>query len=120
MYVDANTIVLIGGVVTAVLAIGGVLVSEIKWLISQNKQSADIAELRRLHEIDMKESHEKESAEIMAIKDELCVLSYAMLASLDGLRQLHCNGEVTKAHEKLEKHLNQQAHGQKQTGGKST
>ena len=50
------------------------------------------------------------------IKWILCVISYAMLASLDGLMQLHCNGNVTKAHGRLEKHLNKQAHGQHRNG----
>ena len=39
-----------------------------------------------------------------------------MLASLDGLMQLNCNGNVTKAHGRLEKHLNKQAHGQHRNG----
>lgn len=41
--------------------------------------------------------------------------SEELLASLDGLMQLHCNGNVTKAHGMLEKHLNQAAHGQNHT-----
>ncbi len=112
MTIDANSIILIGGVLTALLGIGGVVVAVIKWILAQNKQSEDISALRKLHEKDMGEFRQKEAERNQAIQDELCVLSYAMLASLDGLKQLHCNGEVTKAHEKLEKHLNQQAHGQ--------
>ena len=55
---------------------------------------------------------DKEAKDIQELRDELCVLSYGMLAALDGLKQLHCNGEVTKAHDMLSKHLNKQAHGQ--------
>lgn len=112
MTIDANSIVLFGSVVTALLGIGGIVVAVIKWIMNQNKQSDDISALRKLHEKDMEESRKKEAERNQEIQDELCVLSYAMLASLDGLKQLHCNGEVTRAHEKLEKHLNQQAHGQ--------
>lgn len=43
------------------------------------------------------------------------VLGSSTVASLDGLMQLHCNGNVTKAHGMLEKHLNQAAHGQNHT-----
>ncbi len=111
----ANDIIVIGSVVTALLAIGAVIVGVIKWVLAQNKQSVDIADLKAKHEADMAEMMKKESEDIQAIKDELCVLSYAMLASLDGLKQLHCNGEVTKAHDRLEKHLNQTAHGQNRT-----
>lgn len=101
-----NTIILIGSMVGAILTIGGVAVAVIKWVLNQNKQSTDIQELRELHKMDIETTKKKESEDIQSIKDELCVISYAMLASLDGLMQLHCNGNVTKAHDRLEKHLN--------------
>ena len=56
------------------------------------------------------ETQGKQSEEIKAIKSEQCEMCYALLACLDGLKQLNCNGRVTDAHEKLEKHLNKQAH----------
>jgi len=108
----ANTLIILGSVVTAILTIGGVAVAIIKWVLNQNKQSDDIVALKKKHDEDMAATKEQEKADVQAIKDELCVLSYAMLAALDGLKQLHCNGEVTKAHDRLEKHLNQTAHGQ--------
>ena len=94
---------------------------------AEDQQSKDIAELRKeigevktevaglkkLHEDDMAAAHDEHSGELKSLKDELCILSYAMLAALDGLRQQGCNGNVTRAHEMLEKHLNQQAHGQR-------
>lgn len=52
-------------------------------------------------------------AKLQQISSELCMLSYCTLANLDGLKQQGCNGKVTEAREKLEKHLNQQAHGEK-------
>lgn len=51
-------------------------------------------------------------AKLQQISSELCMLSYCTLANLDGLKQQGCNGKVTEAREKLEKHLNQQAHGE--------
>ncbi len=108
----ANDLILWGSIVTAILTIGGVAVAIIKWVLNQNKQSEDIEALKKKHDEDMAATKKKEQEDIQAIRDELCVLSYAMLASLDGLKQLHCNGEVTKAHDRLEKHLNQTAHGQ--------
>lgn len=99
-------------IITTAIAVGGIAVGIIKWIVAQNKQTEDIAELKRKHDADIAEAKRKETEDIQMIKDELCVLSYAMLASLDGLKQLHCNGEVTKAHDRLEKHLNQSAHGQ--------
>lgn len=48
--------------------------------------------------------------EIAALKKEQQVICYSMLACLDGLKQLGANGNVTKAHDELEKHLNDKAH----------
>lgn len=97
----------------AILALWGIIYAVIKWFQKQEKQTTDIEALKKLHKEDMEKTRKKEAEDMQAIKDELCVLSYAMLASLDGLQQLHCNGNVTKAHDRLEKHLNQQAHNQK-------
>ena len=74
---------------------------------------ADVEDLKKHHTEDMEEAHKEHAEELKAIKDELCVLAYAMLAALDGLKQQGCNGNVTEAHGMLSKHLNQQAHGQK-------
>lgn len=95
----------VGGIWAAVYAI-------IKWFQKQEKQSTDIAELKEQHKKDCEALRKKESDDLKVLNDELCVLSYAMLACLDGLKQQGCNGEVTKAHDRLEKHLNQKAHDQ--------
>ena len=107
-----DLIIKLSAFAAAVLALWGIAYAVIKWFQKQNQQTKDIAELKELHERDIEEAKQKEAADMQTIKDELCVLSYAMLASLDGLQQLHCNGNVTKAHDRLEKHLNQQAHNQ--------
>lgn len=101
MYIDGNKIIMAGSVVSALLLIGGLFVGFIKWFQKQEKQSADIEELRNTHNEDIEE-----------IKGELCVITYGLLAALDGLKQLGANGDVTDAHSKLEKHMNQQAHKQ--------
>jgi len=102
MYVDADTIIKAAAVLTALIAIGTAVYAVIKWFQKQEKQTADIEALRKKQSDDMKE-----------MQDELCLISYAMLACLDGLKQQGCNGAVTEAHNKLEKHLNQRAHDQK-------
>lgn len=48
---------------------------------------------------------------IKEIKKEQCLITYCMQATLDGLHQLGANGPVTEAKGKLDKHINQQAHG---------
>ena len=49
---------------------------------------------------------------LQQIRTEQCELTGAMLAVLEGLIQLNCNGPVTEAHNKLTQYLNDQAHDQ--------
>ncbi len=101
MYIDVDTIIKAAAVLGAVLAIGTFIWGIILWVQKREKTSKDLETLRNTHIKDIKE-----------IQKELCELSFGLLATLDGLTQLHCNGNVTKAHERLEKHLNKQAHDQ--------
>lgn len=61
-------------------------------------------------EEDLKEVSNKQKEDIKSIKTELCMNTYCILACLDGLKQLGANGNVTEAHDKLQKYINQQAH----------
>ncbi len=101
MYIDGDTIIRAAAILGALIALGTAAYAVIKWFQKQEKQTVDIEELRKKEEKDLKE-----------LRDEQCLISYAMLACLDGLKQLNCNGAVTEAHNKLEKHLNQKAHRQ--------
>ena len=60
----------------------------------------------------MEENQTQNDAKLQQISSELCMLSYCVGATLDGLKQLNCNGKVSEAKEKMDKHLNQQAHGE--------
>ena len=113
MNIDLEALITFGKVIGGLITIGGAMWAIIKWIIAQDKQTEEIAELKKQHEEDMENFHKQEAEKNKLIQDELCVISYALLAALDGLKQQGSNGEVTKAHEKLEKHINQQAHGQK-------
>lgn len=107
-----EVIIKISALITAVLVIWGAFYGLIKWFQKQEKQSTDIEELKKLHISDIENARKREAEDMQAVKDELCVLNYAVLATLDGLKQLGANGNVTKAHNELEKHINKQAHGQ--------
>jgi hypothetical protein len=48
--------------------------------------------------------------DIRAIKAEQGLLTYGVLACLKGLREQGCNGPVTEAIQKIERHLNEAAH----------
>lgn len=88
MYVDGSTVLEIAALCSATGILGAAVYRLFKWLERQKEQDA----------------------EIESIKKEQCVICYGLLATLDGLKQLGANGNVTDAHNKLEKHINQTAH----------
>lgn len=99
MIITVDTILDFAKLIGALGTIFGVIIAITKWVQAPKTLKDDIEKLHNVHSSDIKD-----------IQDELCVLNYAMLAALDGLRQLNCNGEVTKAHAALEKHINKKAH----------
>ena len=54
----------------------------------------------------------QQDVEIERVKSEQCLLTYGILACLKGLKEQGCNGPVTEAIDKIQKHINKQAHDQ--------
>lgn len=50
---------------------------------------------------------------IQAMQAEQQLLTYGVLACLKGLKEQGCNGPVSEAIDKIEKHMNEAAHSQK-------
>lgn len=90
VYIDANTIITAATLFGAVTAIAGVAFNVYRWYLKQNKQDEEIEKM----------------------KNEQCLLIYGILACLKGLSEQGCNGPVTEAINKIEKHINKQAHDQ--------
>lgn len=85
---STDTIIAIGAVISAVLLICSTVMRIVKWFERQRKQDQDIQD----------------------IKEEDAMLCYCLFAVLDGLKQLGANGNVTKAHDELQKYLNKKSH----------
>lgn len=85
-----QTIVTAAAVIAAAAAIGTFVAKLVRWFDRQKEQDREIA----------------------ALDDELCLITYGLLACLKGLQEQGCNGPVSAAIEKLEKHINQKAHHQ--------
>ena len=92
MYVDVNTIITAASLLAAIGAIFSVVFAVYRWYLRQNRQDA----------------------EIERTKSEQCLLTYGILACLKGLKEQGCNGPVTEAIDKIEKHINKQAHDQEE------
>lgn len=88
MYIGPDEIITTAAVVTAIITLGGLLIAVYKWYARQNQQDV----------------------EIKKIKKEQCLMTYGILACLKGLKEQGCNGPVTEAIAKLEKHMNKAAH----------
>lgn len=101
MYIDINTIVTVASGITAIGIIGGLLTALYRFLRRPKEQGEEIQALRATHQEDIKK-----------INEEQCLITYGLLACLKGLKEQGCNGPVTEAINKIEKHLNQQAHEQ--------
>lgn len=86
--ISADTIIKLAALLTAFGAIGGVVVWCVKFVDRQKRQDKEIA----------------------AIRKEQTLICYGVKACLQGLKEQGCNGPVTTALDKLEKHLNQAAH----------
>lgn len=56
------------------------------------------------------ESNKRQDKELAAIRRENTLICYGVLACLKGLKEKGCDGPVTAALDKLEKHLNEAAH----------
>ena len=88
MYISWQTFVTVAAVVAAIIALVGYYNKAYSWYKKQQAQDEDIK----------------------AIKSELTLLTYSILACLKGLKEQGCNGPVTEAISKVEKHINQKAH----------
>lgn len=96
-----QSIITAGGVVAALVTMVTLLVKFVRWVDHQKEQDKKLEELKQKHEADNE-----------TIQKELTLLTYGILACLKGLKEQGCNGPVTKAIEKIEKHINNKAHHQ--------
>ncbi len=99
MYIDIETILKLASLIGAMSIIGGLLVAIYKFYQKPHETEKKLKKLQELHADDMKR-----------INEEQCLITYGLLACLKGLQEQGCNGPVTEAINKMEKHLNKQAH----------
>ena len=88
MYIDAKTLIELAALLTALGVIGGAALWAVKFVDRQKKQDQ----------------------ELTAIRKEQTLICYGVMACLRGLKEQGCDGPVTAALDKLEKHRNQAAH----------
>lgn len=99
MYVNLETVITFGKVVSAFALIAGILIAAYKFYMKPSEVEKNLDILRKEHEEDIRK-----------INEEQCLITYGLLACLKGLQEKGCNGPVTEAIGRMEKHLNKQAH----------
>lgn len=86
---DVETII---AILVGLCTLAGIMFGAHRWVIAQDRLREEV----------------KEQLAVQNVENQ--VLCYGLLACLDGLEQLGCNHNVTKAHQSLEKHINRRAH----------
>lgn len=107
---SVQTIITAGAALGALSALVALFVKIVRFIDRQKEQDAELKKLREKHDKEMAELKKSESEQFAAIKDEQTLLTYGILACLKGLKEQGCNGPVTEAINKIEKHLNEEAH----------
>ncbi len=92
MYVDVETMIMGASLFSALMVVFSAVFAVHRWYLRQNQQDIEIKNL----------------------KAEQCLLTYGILACLKGLKEKGCNGPVTEAITRIEKHINKQAHDQEE------
>lgn len=88
IHITPQTVITAASLCAALIALTGYMFKAHDWVQKQNAQDA----------------------QIKALKEEQQLLIYGVLACLKGLKEQGCNGPVTRAIDKIEKHLNEKAH----------
>ena len=108
MYITPETVILFGGVLTVAITVITLAWKFFKWISGRDKLKAEIVNLTdRIAKLEKRHTNDQEGTQ-----NELTIVVYGLLACLKGLSEQGCNGPVTEAIEKLEKHINQKAHNQ--------
>lgn len=99
VHITVQGIITAAAFIAALIALAGYIFKARDWVKNQDGQDDKLKALAAHHEEDMKESREERQ-----------LMVYGILACLKGLKEQGCNGPVTDAINKIEKHLNKKAH----------
>lgn len=94
-----NMIITAASLITAIAVICKYYNKAYKLILHDAEQDKKIADIEAQHKADEEKTNK-----------ELCLVIYGVQACLKGLKEQGCNGPVTEAINKIDKHLNQAAH----------
>ena len=76
------------------------------------EQDNEIKRIEQKFDNEMKELRNRHAKEHEETQEEQTLVIYGLLACLKGLAEQGCNGPVSEAIDKIEKHINKKAHRQ--------
>lgn len=89
-------------------AAAGLIATGVALIKRKAKQEAELKELA-----EAMEAEKRETASVRrSCHEEQILIIYGLLACLKGLKEQGCNGTVTEAINKIERHINIKAHGE--------
>lgn len=112
MYIDAQTLITAGGVLTALAAFITLGWKLFMWIEHQKEQDRELERIEKKFDDEIKALKEELEKSHAGFQEEQTIIVYGLLACLKGLKEQGCNGPVTEAIGKLEKHINKKAHEQ--------
>ena len=110
MMITWQSVITAGAVLAAATAFTTLFVKVVRFIDRQKEQDVELKKLREKHDNEMSALKKEENEQIASIKTEQTLLTYGILACLKGLKEQGCNGPVTEAINKIERHLNEEAH----------
>lgn len=124
MVIDAQTIITAGAVLTALTGIFALGWKLFKWVDHQKEQDQEVARVETKFDKEIARVEKKLDKEISdvrtmhnndqcGIQEEQTLVVYGLLACLKGLAEQGCDGPVSEAIDRIEKHINKKAHGQR-------
>lgn len=111
MYIDWQTIITLGGVASAVISMVALIIKAHNLVLELKSAKAEIREVKSELEERVSKLEQHHEDDVHRVNEEMCLICFGMSACLDGLQQLGANHEVPEAKKRLDKYLNQQAHG---------
>ncbi len=112
MTLDVQWILTAAALATALITLCGLAYKVFKWIEHQKEQDAEIEKLKSEFKETAAEIRNMHKCDTGSIQEEQALAIYGLLACLKGLKERGCNGPVTEAIDRLEKHLNKKAHNQ--------
>lgn len=93
-----------------IIITAGAVIAALAAILKYYNKAYDLVKKQEEQDKKISETKTEMKEEVASIKEEQQLLTYGVLACLKGLKEQGCDGSVTDAIDRIEKHLNAKAH----------